>query len=54
MSDARNSTAPDPSRNGALRVTVVSCHDYAWATVRELSQMNGVPVVLFTMPPIAS
>ena len=30
-----------------LRITVVSCHDYAWETVRELSQLDGVEVVGF-------
>ena len=47
MSDVHSSPALDPSRNGPLRVTVVSCHDYAWATVRELSQVDGVKVVGF-------
>jgi methionyl-tRNA formyltransferase len=35
------------SPNGPLRVAVVSCHDYAWVTVRELSQLEGVAVVGF-------
>lgn len=47
MSDVSASTVPDAARNGPLRVTVVSCYDYAWATVRELSGMDGVAVVGF-------
>jgi folate-dependent phosphoribosylglycinamide formyltransferase PurN len=38
---------PDPAPNGPLRVAVVSCHDYAWATVRELSRLDGIAVVGF-------
>lgn len=44
-------TTPGVSRehasNGPLRVAVVSCHDYAWATVRELSRLEGIAVVGF-------
>ena len=39
--------ATSETRNGPLRVTVVSCYDYAWATVRALSQVEGVAVVGF-------
>ena len=37
----------DSTREEPLRITVVSCHDYAWDTVRELSQLDGVVVVGF-------
>lgn len=37
----------DDSRDGSLRVAVVSCHDFAWATVRELSRLDGVTVAGF-------
>ena len=37
----------DHSSNGPLRVAVVSCHDHAWATVRELSRLEGIAVVGF-------
>ena len=44
MSDA---IAVTDSLRKPLRITVVSCHDYAWETVRELSQLDGVEVVGF-------
>ena len=42
-------------RAGPLRVAVVSCYDYAWDTVRELSKLDGVSVVGFVQgdPPRA-
>ena len=55
MSDVPARTVPAAARNGPLRVTVVSCYDYAWATVRELSTVEGVKVVGFVQadPPRA-
>jgi hypothetical protein len=42
-----DTVAVTDSLSKPLRVTVVSCHDYAWETVRELSQLDGVEVVGF-------
>lgn len=38
---------PGEHRNPVLRVAVVSCHDYAWSTVRALARVDGIAVVGF-------